>query len=385
MSNMKEIQQRLTRARAELLVNYPFFGTLLMRVKFGMANCGTAFTNMEYIVVDPAFVNRLSDLELQFILLHEIMHIILNHCARGKGLDAQVYNVACDIVVNSNILKMFGMAAFYVDGEEVMHLAPDEREGYLYDVETVYKMLIDTAKEKMQKNQKLVDSHDAWDDITDSSFLEEEWKEEVKNQMKGMGSNCQLPPSVRKIEEKMEYRSKLDWRWLLRDFIQKQCEQYDYFFTRPDRRFSDADFILPSFCKVEELIVKNIWFCVDTSASVDGELLQIAFNEIKSAILQCKNLSGKLSFFDTRVTTPQDFEGIESLEKCEPQGGGGTSFHAIFKYMHQYMRDKLPKAIIILTDGYAEFPNEGVRLGVPVMWVMVRSERKAPWGKNVVV
>lgn len=382
---MKQIQKRLIDARKDILLKYPFFGNLLMRVKFGMAACGTAYTNMKYIVVDPDFVMKLDDDELQFLLLHEIMHIILNHCTRGRGLNSQMYNIACDIVVNSNLIKMMGLETMKINGEEAMHLVPDGREGYQFDAETVYQMLLKAYEEQSSQEKQNIDSHDEWEQIPESSFEEEIWKEEVKKLAKSMGGSIDIPPSVRKRVKELEYQPKLDWKELLRDFIQINCMKEEYTFRRPNYKFQDYGVILPALRDVEELSVDNLWFCVDTSASVDNELLQIAFEEIKSAILQCNNLSGKLSFFDTRVTEPQDFNSVESVEKCEPQGGGGTSFHAIFRYMHQHMLEKLPKAIIILTDGYAAFPDEGMSWGVPVMWVMVRSERKAPWGKNVVV
>lgn len=382
---IKQIQKRLTDARTAILLKYPFFGHLLMRVKFGMAACGTAYTNMKHIVFDPEFVERLDDDELQFLLLHEIMHIILNHCTRGRGLNSQMYNIACDIVVNSNLMKMMGLDNMEVDGEEVMHLVPDGREGHQFDAETVYQMLMKEYEEQSSQESQGFDSHEEWGDIPESSFQEEIWKEEVKKLAKSMSGDFDIPPAVRQRVRDLEYRPKLDWKALLHDFVQLHCQKEEYTFRRPNYKFKDYGVILPALRDVEELSVDNLWFCVDTSASVDGELLQIAFEEIKSAILQCKNLSGKLSFFDTRVSEPQDFDSIESLEKIEPQGGGGTSFHAIFRYMHQHMAEKLPKAIIILTDGYASFPDEGMSWDVPVMWVMVRSERKAPWGKNVVV
>lgn len=382
---MKQIQKRLTDARTAILLKYPFFGLLLMRVKFGMAACGTAYTNMKHIVVDPDFVTRLDDEELQFLLLHEIMHIILSHCTRGRGLNSQIYNIACDIVVNSNLMKMMELETMEIDGEEVMHVAPDGKEGHHYDAEAVYRMLMDEYENHASQNTQGIDSHDEWGDIPESSFQEEIWKEEIKKLAKTMGSDSEIPPSVRQRVKELEYQPKLDWKELLRDFVQLHCQKEEYTFRRPNYKFKDYGVILPALRDVEELSTDNLWFCVDTSASVDGEILQIAFDEIKSAIQQCDNLSGKLSFFDTRVTEPQDFDSIESLEKCEARGGGGTSFHAIFHYMNQHMADKLPKAIIIITDGYAAFPDEHVSWGVPVLWVMVRSERKAPWGKNVVV
>ena len=40
-----------------------------------------------------------------------------------------------------------------------------------------------------------------------------------------------------------------------------------------------------------------------------------------------------------------------------------------------------PKAIIILTDGYATFPPEKARQGIPVIWVVNNDSVTPPWGE----
>ena len=62
-------------------------------------------------------------------------------------------------------------------------------------------------------------------------------------------------------------------------------------------------------------------------------------------------------------------------------GGGGTSFHVIFQYVKKYMEDQFPASIIILTDGYAPFPEESMAMGIPVLWLLNNEEVEPPWGK----
>lgn len=45
------------------------------------------------------------------------------------------------------------------------------------------------------------------------------------------------------------------------------------------------------------------------------------------------------------------------------------------------MQDKLPTSIIILTDGYAPFPEEELAGGIPVLWLLNNEEVDPPWGK----
>ena len=378
---MNPIQKRLTDARTGILIKYPFFGLLLMRVKFAVADCGTAFTNMEHIVVDPKFVGRLDDEELEFLLLHEIMHIILNHCTRGRGLNQQIYNIACDIVVNSNLMNLMRMDEMCIDGEPVMHYAPDGSHGFSHDAETVYEMLMKQYQECDQEGDSQIDTHEPWQNIPEGSYQEEAWKEEVRSLGSQLGMTENLPPGIRRRMNHLSYKPVLDWKTLLHEFMKLHFMKEEESFSRPDNRFMDYGVLLPSLCEEEVKSLENLWFCVDTSASVEGNHLRVVFEELKSAIRQCKNLEGKLSFFDTKVSEPQEFSTVEDLEKCEPVGGGGTSFYSIFRYMIANMTEKLPRAIVILTDGYAMFPPEQVALDVAVLWIIVKSEVKPPWGK----
>lgn len=93
-------------ARARLVQRHPFFGKLLLRLRYRFAPCGTACTDMENIIFDIDFLGKLSDSELEFVLLHEVMHCVLQHCLRGKGKINLIYNIACDIVVNYFSLKL---------------------------------------------------------------------------------------------------------------------------------------------------------------------------------------------------------------------------------------------------------------------------------------
>ena len=116
-----------------------------MHVQFGADyRSSTAYTNGHKIVFNPDFIDDLTDMEVDIVMMHEILHIVLKHCFRGKGLDAERYNIACDIVVNSNILLENNMKSTSITLSqygESMHLTPNGKEGYEYTAEQVYEML----------------------------------------------------------------------------------------------------------------------------------------------------------------------------------------------------------------------------------------------------
>lgn len=381
----RQLIRRFTKTRELLLREAPFYGSLVMNLKFGLASCGTAYTDMRYIVFDPDFMERLSDDELRFVVEHEVLHCVLLHCIRGQSLNHKVYNIACDIVVNSNILHGMGVDKFKIDGENVMHLAPNGEEGYLYTAEQVYDMLYNYRKsiDVIFKGLDSLDNHDVWRGIKDDSMLEDEWKRQLSEA--GGYSSAHIPPSAREMLLDLQQPSRINWRELLHDFIQVHNDNFDYTFLPPDRRFSEYDFFLPSFSEVPEEKIENIWFCVDTSGSISNEALNMVYSEIGHAINQIGQLKGLLSFFDTSVTEPVSFSNLEELKEIQAMGGGGTSFHAIFQYLSEEMKENRPTAIIILTDGYADIPDEEEAEGIPVLWILTQSEIMIPWGISIYI
>ena len=79
------------------------------------------------------------------------------------------------------------------------------------------------------------------------------------------------------------------------------------------------------------------------------------------------------------------FDSVDDINTMKPVGGGGTSFDIIFECLAEKFEDELPKVIVIITDGYAEFPNESASLGVPIIWLIVGSKVEPPWGERVFI
>ena len=165
----------------------------------------------------------------------------------------------------------------------------------------------------------------------------------------------------------------------MNDFVQE--ETVDYSLMPPDRRFQDSPFFLPDFNETD-VLVKNILFMIDTSASMSGREVAQAYSEIKGAIDQYNGkLQGWLGFFDAEVTAPKPFSDESEFKMIKPRGGGGTDFYVIFDYINEEMTDKEIASIIIMTDGYAEFPEEVASNGVPVLWLINNERVTPPWGK----
>ena len=128
--------------------------------------------------------------------------------------------------------------------------------------------------------------------------------------------------------------------------------------------------------------MEDILFMIDTSGSMSDDMITAAYTEVKGAIDQFDGkLKGWLGFFDGAIIEPQPFKDEEEFRIINPVGGGGTDFQIIFEYVTKHMEYKLPASIIILTDGYAPFPQEKLAGGIPVLWLLNNEKVNPPWGK----
>ncbi|MCR5614921.1 MAG: VWA-like domain-containing protein [Saccharofermentans sp.] len=397
--------KRLLMSRMRILFTNGFYGLLLMHMEFAIdTRIKTACTDGRKIYFGPSFLSNLSDDELDFVMMHEVMHCALQHCFRGKDLDHEGFNIACDIVVNSNILASRNGNLKYITLSkygEAMHRTPKGDEGCYYTAEQVYEMLpVRNTKKKGQGSHTKSsgdgdkgsadgdwDDHSRWGTAGDEDVLKDEWTSRLINAAEAISVRQSatgqglLPMCAERLLKELR-KPQTDWRTILNVFVQEEIT--DYSFTPPDRRFDGGDFYLPDYNEKDEA-VKDILFMVDTSASMSDDQITAAYSEIKGAIDQFGGrLRGWLGFFDAEIVEPKPFDSIDAFKTIRPYGGGGTRFDIIFNYVRKKM-DPMPVSIIIMTDGYATFPNESAAMGIPVLWLLVNEGSgepvNPPWGK----
>lgn len=385
--------KRLLISRMRILCNNGFYGLLLMHMMYSLdENCGTAATDGVRIYFNPDFLDRLNDKELDFVMMHEILHVVLQHCLRGKDRDQERFNLACDIVVNSNILLSNDMNTSSItlrEWGESMHLAPDGKEGHEYTAEQIYEMLpasrIQSKNSDSGKGSLSWDDHAKWGSCAEDETIKDVWVKrfedacEAISVREAVASFGGLPAFAARMFKELR-KPQTDWRTILNEFVQEEI--VDYSFTPPDRRFDESPFFLPDFNEMDEK-VENILFMIDTSASMSDDMVTAAYSEVKGAIDQFNGkLKGWLGFFDAEVIEPRPFETEEEFKIIKAAGGGGTDFKVIFEYVNKHMSDKLPASIIILTDGYVySFPSVELARGIPVLWLLNNEEVNPPWGK----
>ena len=428
LSNAKliEYSKKLSNSKKRIFNQNGFFGRLLLHVKFQLdESVETAATDGENIIWAPSFLDKLSDLQTDIVMMHEIMHIVLQHCSRGNDFDHERFNIACDIVINSILLETMNITESdynFGDIGQMVYELPDGESGANYTAEEVYRMLgqglsSGTASIEIpgdregsgngdeprngknygskgssenkndlcnnKNNPCNLDDHSRWNNYSDKADMSDKWQKRITDiaeeiRISNPSSYCGLVPEmIQRMIEELKTKN-TDWRSILDAFVQEDV--CDYSFNPPDRRFDGQDFFLPDFNEKEES-VKNILFMIDSSGSMSDDMITDAFAEIKSAIDQFGGkLEGFLGFFDAGVKPPVPFESVDDLLSIRPVGGG-TDFDIIFEYVKKEMSDNPPDSIVILTDGYASFPNEEAANGIPVLWMINNYEIDPPWGQ----
>lgn len=416
------LKHKIQESRGRLMESHPFFALLLMYLKFvAVPGMKKISTNGRCIYFSPDFADKLYEDELEYILCHQIMHIVCGDIWRPDDREGDNYHFACDIRVNSYLTNHgfkkeryphLGEVHIKVPGEYVnlANLSAEEIFEILpynlsvFDDKIRSKFLMDndlwwSQKEDLGKSGELILDIPEMEGLlkaqtevevvssTDAEELRREWHGRAALAVKSMQSTGRddngfgdVPDFVKRMIEKMQEPT-IDWKKILNNFIQERI--CDYSFLPPDRRFADTDFFLPDFNE-NDFICKEVLFMADTSCSIRDRELAIVYSEIKGAIEQFGGkLIGKIGFFDTDVTPPLPFESVSDLMKIIPSGGGGTDFRVIFEYLRENCSKELPACVVIFTDGDGPYPDKAEALGVPVLWVINNQQFTPPWGKVV--
>ncbi|MDQ7831628.1 MAG: VWA-like domain-containing protein [Desulfovibrionaceae bacterium] len=101
-------QEKMARARAELVMDHPFFGALALRLRLAPdPACAGMWTDGRTLGYRPALVEAMAVDTAVGLLAHEVLHIVCAHHLRRLGRDETLWNRACDHAVNG-ILKNAG-------------------------------------------------------------------------------------------------------------------------------------------------------------------------------------------------------------------------------------------------------------------------------------
>lgn len=396
----QEAWKNLKKAKVRLLLRHPFYSFLLLNLSEkedaematgpGMKS-GTMATNGRFLWYDPAYVKAQKPDHLMATLAHETLHCALLHPSRTGSRDQVWWNIATDLAVNG-LLKEDGF---------------NLHEGLLYNpkysglsAEEIYSVLMQNIKEAIkdlapgnfsQDGSGIplpFDNHDAWEskegkedeDAGEGQGQEvparsddDLWKDRLVEAATRAKMAGKVPAQFEKYISEL-LQPKVDWKTLLRDFVQASSRS-NYRLFPPNKRHLWRHMYLPSTDGTSLEIIVG----VDTSGSVSDKAFQEFMSEIRS-------IAG--SFDDYTIHVVQGDAAVSDYETLTPHEGdppvkrkgyGGTDFQPIFDFVEENIEVK--NCLIYFTDGY---PNNGWPKPVdyPVLWV-INTDVVAPWGETL--
>ena len=379
-------EQRLSKAVVDIMGNPKYValaGVLMIGDRTVQDDIPTACTNGRDEMYGRAFVDTLNDAELRFLVLHECYHKLYRHLTTWRHLheeNAQLANIACDYVINIKI------ADDNADGWAVMPqggcLDPKYRD---WDSAAVFADLRDNNPPDDgsggSSQPQGFDDHD-WEGAQE--LTPDEKRELARDIDEAIRQGALIAGKLgsggdRSLDELLE--PQIDWREVLREFIQTTCAGNDYStWQRPNRRYVSSGYYMPSGIseQVGELVI-----AVDTSGSIGQLELSAFMAEIKSICDTVHPECIRLLYWDTKVCQDEkyDVHQLDDLVKTtKPKGGGGTSVECVPAYLTEH--GVKPQAAIVLTDGY--LGGSWGQWSCPVLWCILDNRSAKPdTGKHV--
>ena len=357
-------RERLISARVGLLLRHSFFGNLATRLKLTNADewCGTAATDGLKFYYNSRFIMLLKPKEVEFLVGHEVLHVVYEHMDRRGNRDPQMWNIADDYAVNAD-LKRHNVGQFITSVPCLYEKKYDGKPAEeIYDdlMQNVQKINLDDLIDQMLDDHMDSDGDSAGDGEGPESEgkgrpkMTDEERERARQEMKQAIISAaqsaeagQLPAGVERLI-KQHTDPVMPWRELIQTNLTSSIRT-DYSWMRPSRRGWHMDAIMPGMTPGEEI---DVVVSIDMSGSISNKQAQAFLGEIGGMMDSFDGYKVHVFCFDTETYNPQDFnsENMDNIDEYEPQGGGGTDFDCIFSYLKENAID--PKRLIVFTDGY---------------------------------
>lgn len=158
-------------------------------------------------------------------------------------------------------------------------------------------------------------------------------------------------------------RNLIDWRPLLKEAVNHEVD-----WSYRDSEIEDG--VLKPY--LEEIPIPETEIVLDTSGSIDEELLRCFLRECKNIL---KDSRIKAGCFDTKFYGFHEIRTEEDIDNMPFVGRGGTNFNAAVNAFSKRVENK-----IIFTDGAASMPDKTI----DAIWVVFGNKKINPPGGRVI-
>lgn len=355
------------KAKKWFIDHYPLLGALASGFKLieDAAICQRLDISIAAIdiVHQEIFINPaagLNEEECKFVMAHELLHAGLHHHERCQGRDHQLWNVACDYVINHWLVEMR-------IGEipQVGILLDDTMKGM--SAESVYDRIVtDIRMYRKLATLRGVGGTDMLDkgragfwDPRDGTSMDDFCRNALQQGLiyHEEGSRGFIPAGL--IEEiKALGQPAIKWdielaKWF--DGYFSPLEQVRTYARVSRRQFSTPDIPRPKWvAQSSEEAGRTFGVVLDTSGSMDRKLLANALGAIASYSLSRDVYAARVVFCDAAAYDAGYMKPEDIAESVKVKGRGGTVLQPGIDLLQR--AEDFPKngPILIITDGFCD-------------------------------
>ena len=370
---------KISQAKAKLLVDYPYFGTLASKVELVLnENIESFKSDGKVLEYNDDYLGDLEINELEFIFANAAMHNSLAHENRKNGRSGWLWQMATDMAINDMLVEN-GLELPYGAQYRVRFRGMYAEEIY---IELKSDMLRDDEDLEYEADDAAdIEPNDKQD--KEKPQTKEELQEEiVQEQLAAEEAISLLESEFHKGEApsyidrffKLDFLGKIDWRDELKSALDRYFKD-DYLLIPPNKKFISQGIYLPSTTSQTFRLV----IAVDSSGSVEEELLSEFLSEVNFLMSLVSHYQIELIVCDEKIHSHKTFYSGETLE-VEIKGGSGTSFRPVFEFVESEFDDV--KLLLYFTDLEGKFPLEEPPYNVK--WITPKLE-DVPFGEVVVL
>ena len=352
--------EQISSFRFAVLRAMPFYGEVLLRVPIvSNTEVRTACTNGSTIEYNPAFFLRLSEGERNFVIMHEVMHIILRHPARVGKRNPVLWNTAADLIVNDWLWQMrydFTNKGIPFEKPEIALFGLVPTRG---STESIYATLCQKNNKKRSSFRTVIIPKSWREDLQaepsddllppaqgDAAVGDGEMRQLLKslyNKSRGTGKSMKLPFELRGALEGKRVR----WDKLLRNFMTEEISD-DTSYLTPERKYLHMDLIVPGY-GTHRSVIEQIWAFVDCSGSISQQEMREFLFQLKSITASFRCVMN-ICYWDTSVNDVyRKIRSKNDIVKCLPRYSGGTDINCVYRWLRESRVS--PDIMLILTDG----------------------------------
>lgn len=375
-------------ARSELYMSLPFLDEAVsaLTVADEGYDAATLATDAKHLYFSGAWLAQQLEharTAVNRAYLHTVFHCLLRHPAKTKNRDTPLWDLACDIAVES-ILDSFDYRCLREDKPSVRRQNVYRRLREAMPVLTAEAIYRQFRRERLNSYDCAtlarvfyVDDHTLWP-ASDDGEQDRQWQqtaartqtamETVFNNQAAGGEAVREQLSV-SAHPTTDYRAFLRRFAALREEVAIDADSFDYgYYAYGLRHYGNMPLIEPletrEVRKIEDFVI-----AIDTSMSTSGELVrsflsytysllkgsESFFRHINLRILQCDDQLRS----DKRITNERDLR--DYMEHFELIGQSATDFRPVFEYVDRLVSEGAfhhLRGLIYFTDGLGIYPKK---------------------------